>query len=113
MTDRQDDQSYEQASRTVPADTDETGLNLSVEPGLTDLGDDVYRDVTNSGSHLDGDTNMGLEGGLDPGNTDLGDDVYRDATNQGSVLDGSTNSGLEGDLDPGNTDLGDDVYRTA
>ena len=50
-----------------------------VDPGTTDLGDDVYRTETNQGSVLENDLNPGLEGGFDPGTTDLGDDVQRNA----------------------------------
>ncbi len=50
-----------------------------VDPGTTDLGDDVYRTETNQGSVLENDLNPGLEGGFDPGTTDLGDDVHRSA----------------------------------
>ncbi len=57
----------------------EGGIDLSLDPGTTDLGDDVYRDAGNSGGLLDDVRPKGLEGGLDPGNTDLGPDVYRDA----------------------------------
>ena len=72
-----------------PADHDEgSGLPLSVDPGKTDLGGDVYRGVDNSGSVL-GDTRQsgtssterdpgsGLPITIDPGTVDLGDDVYR------------------------------------
>jgi hypothetical protein len=51
-----------------------------VEPGTTDLGDDVNRTATNQDSILERDLNPGLEGGLDPGTTDLGPDVHRNAS---------------------------------
>jgi hypothetical protein len=60
-------------------------LPLPVEPGTTDLGDDVYRGADNAGSSLgdaprtaDVDPGSGLPNRIDPGTTDLGDDVYRD-----------------------------------
>lgn len=83
---------------------------LPLDPGTTDLGDDVYRDAEDRGSTLGGGTGSGLEGGLDAGLTDLGDDVYRDADNSGSTLSG-TGGELEGGFDAGTTDLGDDVSR--
>lgn len=58
---------------------DASGLEraLDIDPGTTDLGDDVNREATNRGTVLGDDNNAAMEGGLDPGNTDLGDDVYR------------------------------------
>jgi hypothetical protein len=87
------------------------GLPIDIDPGTTDLGDDVYRGATPS-EGLGGGTGSELEGGLGAGLTDLGDDVYRDTSNEGSSL-GDTGTGLEAGIDPGLTDLGDDVYRDA
>lgn len=63
-----------------------SGLPLPVDPGTTDLGDDVYRgddssgSITGSGSsNADSDLASGLPLSIDPGTTDLGDDVYRNA----------------------------------
>lgn len=95
---------------------EDSGLDIPVDPGTTDLGDDVHRGATNpppTPSRRDVDPASGLAIGIDPGSTDLGDDVYRDDRNYGSGLDQAHNPGLEGGLDPGNTDLGDDVYRDA
>ncbi len=92
---------------------DETGgLDIGVDPGSADLGDDVYRDETNRGSVLGGDRAPGGAGALDPGNTDLGDDVYRGTTNRGSDVGASTPT-LDGIFDPRNADLGDDADREA
>ncbi len=60
------------------------GLPIPIDPGTTDLGDDVYRDADNHGSSLgdtprpaDVDPGSGLPIRIDPGTLDLGDDVYR------------------------------------
>ena len=108
--------SQNQSSEDKGHQADPSGLDIPIDPGTTDLGDDVYRGVTNPAptpSTRDVDPASGLAIGIDPGTTDLGDDVYRDESNQGSGLDQVNNPGLEGGLDPGNTDLGDDVYRDA
>ena len=82
---------------------------LPLDPGTTDLGDDVYRGADDRESTLGGGTGSTLEGGIDAGTTDLGDDVYRDEANQGSILGGDIAGELEGGIDAGATDLGDDV----
>ncbi len=105
----------EEPSEGAPssAASDETGgLDLGVDPGTVDLGDDVYRDEVNRGSVVGTAPSVGGTGLLDPGNTDLGADVYRDATNRGSDVGASTPT-LDGIFDPRNADLGDDGDREA
>ena len=60
------------------------GVPQSIEPGTTDLGDDVYRDADNNGSTMRGgndndgsDLGSGLPIQIDPGATDLGNDGQR------------------------------------
>ncbi len=60
------------------AQPDLTELMGGVDPGSTDLGDDVYRDDVNRGTTLPESHNQ-MTGGIDAGNADLGSDVYRDA----------------------------------
>ncbi len=123
-------QEHRMTNHNSPADRDGGNeLPLPVEPGTTDLGDDVYRGADNDGSvlgdtprsgtsHTDFDPGSGLPILIDPGTTDLGDDVYRDADNHGSSLgdapraaDVDPGSGLPIRIDPATLDLGDDVYR--
>jgi hypothetical protein len=114
MSDEQPEIKVERVGPSPGGDQDTSGgLDLPVEPGTTDLGDDVSRTETNRDSQLRGDPSAGLEGGLDPGNNDLGDDVYRTATNRDSNIMNETTQGSGGIMDAGNTDLGPDVYRNA
>ncbi len=74
-------------NQNPPRDQDPTsGLPLPIDPGTTDLGDDVHRDADNRGSSAgsdsqsaDTDAGSGLPIPIDPGTTDLGDDVHRNA----------------------------------
>jgi hypothetical protein len=95
------------------ADAPRTALDGAIDPGLTDLGDDVSRGAGNRDGTLDDHTAQGMEGGIDPALTDLGDDVHKPMTSRGASV-GSRNSkgGIEGGIDPRLTDLGDDVYRS-
>lgn len=75
----------EMTNKNTQSDVDPgSGLPLPIEPGTTDLGDDVYRGDDNSGSTLgstqrsaDVDPGSGLPIRIDPGVTDLGDDAER------------------------------------
>lgn len=51
---------------------------LGMDPGATDLGDDVNRTETNRGGSVGSTPSAATEGNLDPRNNDLGDDVYRE-----------------------------------
>ena len=74
-------------NKNTPGDVDPTsGLPVPIDPGTTDLGDDVNRGANNDGGvvgsdhdRADVDPGSGLPIPIDPGTTDLGDDVYRGA----------------------------------
>lgn len=113
MTNSEQNEPNPETTGNAPATENQASETFGYDPGTTDLGPDVYRDTTNSGSTLGDATTTGLEGGIDPGTTDLGNDVYRNAGNSDVEMGGGGYTGLEGGIDPRTTDLGDDVYREA